>query len=61
MLRAAVAFFVLGLLALLFGANGVAGVSMEIGRMLLWVFLILAVISGVAYLANGRATPRNLP
>lgn len=60
MLRAALAFFVLGLVALLFGANGVAGLSIEVGRLLLWVFLILAVISGLAYLITGRS-PRNLP
>ncbi len=59
MLRAALGFFVLGLVAILLGANGVAGLSMEIGRMLLWVFLILAVISGLAYLVTGRS-PKNL-
>ena len=45
MLRAAIAFFVLALIAILFGVTGVAGVSMEIGKILLIVFLILAVIS----------------
>ncbi len=60
MLRAALAFFVLALLAFFFGANGIAGVSMEVGRMLLWVFLILAVINGILYLVSGRS-PRNLP
>ena len=59
MLRAAIAFFVLALLAFMFGANGIAGVSADIGRMLLWVFLILAAISGVSYLVAGRS-PRNL-
>ena len=54
MLRAALVFFVLGLIAILFGAGNVAGVSMEIGETLLGVFLILAVISLVASLATGR-------
>ncbi|MGZ3739328.1 MAG: DUF1328 family protein, partial [Bdellovibrionota bacterium] len=36
------------------GASGVAGVSMEIGRSLLVVFLILAVISFVAGIVSGR-------
>jgi uncharacterized membrane protein YtjA (UPF0391 family) len=54
MLRAALAFFVLALLAIILGANGIAGMSMEIGRMLLFVFLILAVISVVASLVTGR-------
>jgi len=54
MLRAALGFFVLALLAVVFGASGVAGVSMEIGRMLLIVFLILAVISFVIGIVSGR-------
>lgn len=60
MLQAAIAFFVLALLSMILGANGIAGVSMEIGRTLLWVFLILAVVSFVASLLTGRRT-RNLP
>lgn len=60
MLRAALAFFILALVALLFGATGFAGVSMEIGRALLFVFLILAAISFVASLVSGRGT-RSLP
>ncbi|MDZ4677463.1 MAG: DUF1328 domain-containing protein [Oligoflexia bacterium] len=54
MLRAAIAFFVIGLVAVLLGANNVAGVSMELGRMLLIVFLVLAVISFLVSLAQGR-------
>lgn len=54
MLRAAIAFFVLALIAMLLGASGIAGVSLEVGRTLLFVFLILAVISFVASLVTGR-------
>ncbi len=60
MLRAAIAFFVIGLIAMLLGAGGVAGVSMEVGRTLLFVFLALAVISFIVSLVSGRST-RNLP
>ncbi len=60
MLRAAIAFFVIGLIAMLLGAGGVAGVSMEVGRTLLFVFLALAVISFIVSLVSGRS-PRNLP
>ncbi len=35
MLRAAIVFFVIALLAIIFGATGFAGVSMEIGKLLL--------------------------
>jgi uncharacterized membrane protein YtjA (UPF0391 family) len=55
MLRAALAFFVLALVALLFGANGIAGLSVEVGRTLLFVFLILAAISAVMGLLRGRS------
>ncbi len=56
MLRAAIAFFVLGLLSMILGAYGVAGLSIEIGKILLAVFLIFAVISFVAGLITGRKT-----
>lgn len=59
MLRAALLFFVLGLIAMMLGAGGVAGVSLEVGRMLLVVFLVLAVVSFVASLITGR-TPKTL-
>lgn len=54
MLRAAIGFFVLGLLALFFGANGIAGVSIEMGRILLLVFIVLAVLSMVSGMIGGR-------
>jgi uncharacterized membrane protein YtjA (UPF0391 family) len=60
MLRAAIAFFVLALVAMLLGASGIAGMSVEIGRTLLFVFLILAIISFVASLITGRGS-RHLP
>lgn len=54
MLKAALGFFILALIAIVLGASGVAGVSMEIGRALLTVFLILAVISFLAGVLTGR-------
>ncbi len=59
MLRAALAFFVLALIAMFLGANGVAGVSLEAGKLLLMVFLVLAIVSGVVGLVSGRG-PRSL-
>lgn len=56
MLRAAIAFFVLALIAFLFGASGIGGVSMEIGKILIFAFLALAVISLVIGLVSGRRT-----
>jgi len=60
MLRAALIFFVLALVAILFGATGFAGVSMEIGRTLLIIFLVLAVISFLGSMLTGR-NPKMLP
>ncbi|MGE0529634.1 MAG: DUF1328 family protein [Bdellovibrionales bacterium] len=54
MLRAALAFFVLAILAYILGATGVAGISMDIGRILLVVFLVLAVIGVAVGLLGGR-------
>ncbi len=60
MVRAAISFFVLALIAYLLGANGVAGVSMEIGKVLMVVFLIFAAISLVGSMVSGRSS-RQLP
>jgi uncharacterized membrane protein YtjA (UPF0391 family) len=60
MLRAAVVFFVLALVAMIFGATGFAGITMDIGQMLLGVFLVLAAISFIASLVSGRST-KTLP
>ncbi len=60
MLRAALAFFVLGIVALLLGLGGIAGVSIEVGKILLFVFLVLAVISFLVGAITGRS-PTKLP
>jgi Protein of unknown function (DUF1328). len=54
MLNAAIAFFIIAIVAFVLGATGVAGMSMEIGRLLLIVFLVLAVVSFVVNLLRGR-------
>jgi uncharacterized membrane protein YtjA (UPF0391 family) len=61
MLRAALGFFVLALIAIVLGAGGIAGVSMEIGRLLLVVFLILAVLSFLGGIFSGRGGPTIRP
>lgn len=54
MLRAAIAFFVIALVAYFLGAGGVAGISIEVGKILLGVFLVLAIISFIASMVTGR-------
>jgi len=58
MLRAAIGFFVLALLALLLGANGIAGISMEVGKLLVFVFLVISVLSLLAGLFGGGGKRR---
>jgi len=61
MLRAAILFFVIGLIAMALGMGNVAGVSMEVGKTLLYVFLALAVISFLVSLIGGRRSGPPLP
>lgn len=58
MLRAALAFFVLAIIAYVLGATGVAGMSMDIGKVLVVVFLILAALGTLAGLLGGRGAKR---
>ena len=53
MLRWAILFFVVALIAAAFGFGGIAGDAAWIGKVLLVVFLILAVVS----LVMGRGAP----
>jgi uncharacterized membrane protein YtjA (UPF0391 family) len=54
MIRVAIGFFMVGLLAVVLGANGVAGLSIEVGKLILYVFLVLAVLSFLGSLITGR-------
>ena len=47
MVRWAIVFFVIALIAAVFGFGGIAGEAAWIGKVLLVVFLILAVVSMV--------------
>nr|WP_210424177.1 DUF1328 family protein [Halorussus ruber] len=46
-LELAIAFFVLAIIAGALGAGGVAGLSMDVAKWLVIVFLVLAVVSMV--------------
>jgi uncharacterized membrane protein YtjA (UPF0391 family) len=60
MIRLAIGFFVLAILAYILGAYGIAGLSMEIARILLFVFLAIAVISFVLAMIGGRTTKHRM-
>lgn len=54
MLNAAISFFILALVAFVFGAYGIAGISIEIGKILLIVFLVLSAISFIFAVLRGK-------
>jgi hypothetical protein len=60
MLRASIGFFVFGLLAFVLGLNNIGGISIEMGRMFLGIFLLFAVISFIVALVTGR-NPKQIP
>jgi uncharacterized membrane protein YtjA (UPF0391 family) len=45
MLQASITFFILGIISMVFGFFGVAGISAELGETILWVFFIFALMS----------------
>jgi uncharacterized membrane protein YtjA (UPF0391 family) len=59
-IRAAISFFILALVAYVLGAYGLAGISVEIGKIFLLVFLALGVISFLIFLISGNKT-KGLP
>jgi len=58
MLYWAAVFFVIALVAALFGFGGIAGTSMGIAKILFFVFLVLFVISLLFSLLRGGRAPR---
>jgi uncharacterized membrane protein YtjA (UPF0391 family) len=60
MVRASIAFFIIGLISYVLGANSIAGVSVELGKVLLLVFIGLAVLSFVFSLITGSRNERVL-
>jgi uncharacterized membrane protein YtjA (UPF0391 family) len=52
LLSVAILFFIIALIAYVLGARGVAGMSAGIGRTLLFVFLVLAIIFAIVGLVN---------
>jgi uncharacterized membrane protein YtjA (UPF0391 family) len=52
LLSVAIVFFIIAIIAYVLGARGVAGMSAGIGRTLLFVFLVLAIIFVIIGLVN---------
>jgi uncharacterized membrane protein YtjA (UPF0391 family) len=54
MLRWALTFFIVSIIAGLLGMYGVAGLTMDVAKILVGAFLILAIVMVVAGIAGGR-------
>lgn len=54
MLHYAVVFFVVALIAAIFGFGGIAAGAVEIGKILFFLFIILAVVAFVVNALRGR-------
>ncbi len=57
MLRYAIVFLILALVAALFGFGGVAAVSMDIARLLCMVFVVLFIVAFAMHALRGKAPP----
>lgn len=57
MLRFALVFLVVALIAALLGFTGIAGESMYIAKILFFIFLILFVVSLIYSLVSGKSPP----
>lgn len=57
MLQWALSFLVIALIAALFGFGGIAAISIELARILFFVFIILFLIAAVMHIGKGKAPP----
>tara|TARA_R110001592_G_scaffold292639_2_gene562147 strand:- start:3574 stop:3753 length:180 start_codon:yes stop_codon:yes gene_type:complete len=57
MLRWAVIFLVVALIAALFGFGGIAATAVDIAQLLFFVFIVLFALALVAHLIGGRRPP----
>jgi uncharacterized membrane protein YtjA (UPF0391 family) len=56
MLRASISFFVIGLVAMALGAYHVGGLSVDIGKTLLYLFLGLSLLTFLMSIMSGKST-----
>lgn len=54
MLRSSMIFFILGITSMIFGAYEIANISVEIGKVLLMIFIVLAILSFMIELIRGK-------
>ena len=56
MLRYALIFLVVALIAGLLGFGGIAGASVGIAKLLFWIFIVLFVVGLIMHLVRGGST-----
>lgn len=57
MLRWALIFLVVALVAAVLGFTSIAGAAIDIAKILFWIFAVLFVISLVMHMVRGRGAP----
>ena len=57
MLNWAIGFLVIALIAAVLGFGGIAAVSVDIAKILFFVFLVLFVIAAVMHVVRGKSPP----
>jgi uncharacterized membrane protein YtjA (UPF0391 family) len=56
MLRYALIFFVVAIIAAVLGFGGIAGAASSIAVLLFWVFIVLFAVGLIMHLAGGRSS-----
>lgn len=57
MLRWALIFLVVALVAAVLGFTSIAGAAIDVAKILFWIFAVLFVISLVMHMVRGRGAP----
>lgn len=57
MLRWAIIFFLIAIVAALFGFGGIAAAAVDVARILFFVFVVLFVLTLFVHLVRGRGPP----
>ena len=57
MLRWALIFLVVALVAAVLGFTSIAGAAIDVAKILFWIFAVLFVISLVRHMVRGRGVP----
>ena len=57
MLRWALIFLVVALVAAVLGFTSIAGAAIDVAKILFWIFAVLFVISLVMHMVSGRGVP----